>query len=103
MPRTKGTEGVKWQIVAMRGAVMKQVDIARALNVSQIIASGLLKKHKETCSVKERKRSTFIFECKGQLLKLYGMWFVFLRPRAAVKGSKQDFLISKVPEQNSGI
>ena len=77
----------------MRDAVMKQVDIARALNVSQIVASRLLKKHKEKCSVKERKRSTLIFECKELLLKRYGtcMWFVFLRPRAAVKGSKQDF------------
>ena len=82
---------------------MKQVDIARALNVSQIVASRLFKKHKETCSVKERKRSTLIFECKGLLLKRYGMWFVFFRPRAATKGSKQDFLFSKVPEQSSGI
>ena len=70
---------------------MKQVDIARSLNVSQIVASRLLKKHREICSVKEMKRSTLILECKGLLLKRYGMWIVFLRPRAAVKGRKQDF------------
>ena len=70
---------------------MKQVDIARALNVSQIVANRLLKNHREICSVKERKRSTLILECKGLLLKCYGMWYVFLQPCAAVKGSKQDF------------
>ena len=85
MPRTKITEGVKWQIIGIRDAVMKQFDIARSLNKSEIIASRLLKKHKETCTVKERKRFTLIFECKGLLLKRYGMWFIFLRPRAAVK------------------
>ena len=79
MPRTKRPKGVKCQIIGMRDAVLKQVDFARALYVSQIVASRLLKKHKETCSVKERKRSTLIFECKGLLLKRYGMWFVFLR------------------------
>ena len=90
MPRTKRTEGVKWEIIGMRDAVMKQVDIARALNVSQIVARRLLKKHKETCSIKERQRSTLIFECKGPLLKRYGMCF-FLRPRASVKGRKHNF------------
>ena len=43
---------------------MKQVDIAWALNVSQIVASRLLKKHRETDSLKESKRSTLILECK---------------------------------------
>ena len=55
---------------------MKQVDIARAFNVSRIVASRLLKKHRETGSVKERKRSTLILQCKGLLLKRYGMWYV---------------------------
>ena len=91
MPRTKRNEGVKWQIIGMSDAVMKQVDIARELKVSQIVASRLLKKHREICSVKERNRSTLILECIALFLKRYGMWFVFLRPRAAVKGSKQDF------------
>ena len=35
MPRTKRTKGVKMAILGMRGAAMKQVDIARAINVSQ--------------------------------------------------------------------
>ena len=36
---------------------MKQADIARVLNVSQSVVSRLLKKHGETGSVKDRKRS----------------------------------------------
>ena len=36
---------------------MKQADIARVLNVSQSVVSRLLKKHRETGSVKDRKRS----------------------------------------------
>ena len=82
---------------------MKQVDIARAFNVSRIVTSRLLQKHRETGSVKESKRSTLILECKGLLLKRYGMWYVFLRPHAAVKSNKQELEISKVPETNSGI
>ena len=39
---------------------MTHVDIARALNVSQIDASRLLKKHREIGSVKESKRSALI-------------------------------------------
>ena len=73
MQRTKRTEGVKWQIIGMRDAGMKQVDIARAFNVSRIVTSRILKKHRETGSVKESKRSTLILECKGLLLKRYGM------------------------------
>ena len=41
---------------------MKQVDIARVLNVSQTIVSRLFKKHRETGSAKESKRSTLILE-----------------------------------------
>ena len=72
MPRTKSTEGVKWRIVGMRDAGMKQADIPMALNVSQTAVSRLLKKHRETGSVKESKRSTLILECKGPLLKRNG-------------------------------
>ena len=70
---------MKWQINGIRGAGMKQVDIARAFNVSRIVrvTSRLLKKRRETGSVKESKRSTLILECKGLLLKRYGMWYVF--------------------------
>ena len=64
MPRTKRIEGVQWRI---RGACMKQVDIAMALNVSQMVVSRLLKNHRETGSV-------LIIECKGLLLKCNGMW-----------------------------
>ena len=46
MPRTKRTEDVKWRILGMRDAGMKQVDIARALNVSQTVVKRLLKKHR---------------------------------------------------------
>ena len=55
MPRTKRTEGIKWRIIGIRDAGMKQVDIARALTVSQTVASRLLKRHRETGSVKESK------------------------------------------------
>ena len=40
----------------MRDAGMKQVDIARALNVPQSVVRRLLKKQREASSVKERKR-----------------------------------------------
>ena len=53
MPRTKRTECVKWRIVGMKDAGMKQVDIARALNVCQTVVSRLLKKHRETGSVNQ--------------------------------------------------
>ena len=57
MPRIKKTEGEIWRIVGMRDGGMKQADIARVLNVSQSVVSRLLKKHRETGSVKDRKRS----------------------------------------------
>ena len=85
MPRTKRNEGEKWQSIGMKDAGMKQVDIIRVLNVYQIVTSRRLKKHRETGSVKESERSQSIIECKGLLLKRYGMWYVFLRPHAAVK------------------
>ena len=49
MPRTNRTEGVKWR----RDACMKQIDIARVLNVSQIVVNRLMKKQRETGNVKE--------------------------------------------------
>ena len=43
MPRTKRTECVKWRIIGMRDAGMKkQVDIARASNLSQTVVGRLL-------------------------------------------------------------
>ena len=53
MPRTNRTECVKWRIVGMRDAGMKQVDIARALNVSQTVVRRLLKNHRETDRVNQ--------------------------------------------------
>ena len=97
MPRTKRTEEVKWRIIGMRDAGMKK----RASNLSQTVVSRLLKKHRETGSVKESKQSSLIIECKGLLLKRNGMWCNLLRPRAAVGGSIWDFEFSKVPGRNS--
>ena len=57
MPRTKGTEGVKWRFTGMRNADMQQFDIARVLNLSQSVAGRLLKKRRETDSFKEQKQS----------------------------------------------
>ena len=51
MPRTQRSEGVKRRIIGMSDG-MKQVDIAGALNVSQTVVSRLLKKHRETGSLK---------------------------------------------------
>ena len=91
MPRTMRTERVKWQIVGTRDACMKHVHNATALNVSQTILSRLLKKHRQNGSAKKSKRSTLTHECQELSLKRYGMWCIFLRPHAAVKGSKRDF------------
>ena len=44
MHRTKRTEGVKLQFIAMKDASMKSVDIAKALDVSQTVVRRLLKK-----------------------------------------------------------
>ena len=62
--------------IGMKGAGMKTVDIVRALNMSQTVVSRFLKKHRETVSVKESKRSILILECKGLLLRRYGMWCI---------------------------
>ena len=59
--------------IAIRNAGMKQYDIARVLNVSHSIVSRPLKEHRECGSIRKRKRSTLILECKELLLKHYGM------------------------------
>ena len=61
---------------AIRNAGMKQDDISRVLNVSQSVLSRPLKEQKEIGSIRKRKRSTLILECKELLLKHYGTWFI---------------------------
>ena len=58
--------------IAIRNAGMKQDDIARVLNVSQSVVSRILKEHKECDSIRKRKWSTLILDCKELLLKHYG-------------------------------
>ena len=53
---------------------MKQDDIARVLNMSQSVVSIPLKEHRESSSIRKRKRSTLILECKELLLKHNGTW-----------------------------
>ena len=62
--------------IAIRTAGMKQDDIARVLNVSQRIVSRPLKEHRESGSIRKRKRSTLILECKKLLLKHNGTWCI---------------------------
>ena len=62
--------------IAIRNTGMKQDDIARVLNVSQIVVNRHLKEHRETGSITKRKRSTLILECKEVLLKRYGTWCI---------------------------
>ena len=50
--------------IAIKNAGMKQDDIARVLNVSQSVVSGPLKEHRESGSIRKRKRSTLILGCK---------------------------------------
>ena len=54
--------------IAIRNAGMKQDDNARVLNVSQSVVSRPLKEHRESGSIRKRKRSTLILECKELLL-----------------------------------
>ena len=77
---------------------MKQINITRVFKVSQTVVSRLLKKHKETDSVKESKRSAFILECKGLLVKRHGMLCIFIRPQVL---NITEF--SKVSGRTSGI
>ena len=50
--------------IAIWNAGMKQDDIARVLNVPQSVVSRPLKEHRESDSIRKRKRSTLIHECK---------------------------------------
>ena len=50
--------------IAIRNAGMIQCDIARVLNVSQSVVSRPLKKHRESGSIRKRKWSTSVLECK---------------------------------------
>ena len=56
--------------IAIRNAGMKQNDIARVLNVSQVVVNRPLKEHRESGSITKRKRSTLIPECKELLLSI---------------------------------
>ena len=51
---------------------MKQDVIARVLNMSQSVVSRPLKERRESGSIRKRKQSTLVFECKELLLKNYG-------------------------------
>ena len=62
--------------IAIRNAGMKQDHIARVLNVSQSAVSRLLKEHREGGSIRKRKGSTLVLECKELSLKQYGMWSI---------------------------
>ena len=55
---------------------MKHDDIARVLNVSQSVISRPLKEHGESGSIRKRKQSTLILECKELLLKHYGTLYI---------------------------
>ena len=55
---------------------MKQDDIARVLNVSRSVVSRHLKEHRESGSIRKRKRFTLMVECKELLLKHYGTWCI---------------------------
>ena len=57
--------------IAIRDAGIKQDDIARVLNVSQIVVSRPLKEQREIGSIRKRKLSTLILVCKELLLKHY--------------------------------
>ena len=62
--------------IATRNAGMKQYDIARVFNVSQSVVSRVLKEHRKSGSIRKRKWSALILECKELLLKHYGAWFI---------------------------
>ena len=70
--------------IAIRNAGMKQYDIARVLNVSKSVVSRPLKEHRESGSIRKRKRSTLIPECKELLLNHYGTWCIIWRSHETV-------------------
>ena len=89
--------------IVIRKAGMKQDDIARVFNVPQTVVCRPLKEHRESGSIRKRKQSTLILECKELLLKHYGTWCIISRPPDTVKGGYLDFERSKVPGRNPGI
>ena len=88
--------------IAIRNAGMKQEDIAMILSVSQSVVSRPLKEDRESGSIRKRKWSTLILECKELLLKHYGTWCIIWRPYDTVKGCYWDCELSKVPRPNHG-
>ena len=62
--------------ITIRNAGMKQDDIARVFNVSQSVVSRPLKEQRESGSIRKRKGSSLILECKKLLLKHYGTWCI---------------------------
>ena len=62
--------------IAIRDAGMKQDRIARVLDMSLSVVSRPLKEHRESGSIRKRKWSTLILECKELLLKHYGTWCI---------------------------
>ena len=57
---------------AIKNAGTKKDDIAMVLNVPQSVVSRPLKEPREIDSIRKRKRSTLILECRELLLKHYG-------------------------------
>ena len=62
--------------IAISYAGMKQDGNAMVLNVSQSVVSRSLKEHRQSGSIRKRKWSTLILECKELLLKHYGTWCI---------------------------
>ena len=76
--------------IDFRNTGMKQDDIARVLNMSYSA-----KQTRESGSIRKRKRSTLILECKELLLKHFGKWCIIWRPPDTVKGGYWDFNTQK--------
>ena len=62
--------------IAIRNAGMKQDDIVRVLTMSWSVVSRPLKEHRDSGSIRNRKRSTLIFECMELQLEHYGTWCI---------------------------
>ena len=62
--------------IAIRNAGIKQDDISRVLNVSQSVVSRPMKEQRDSGSIRKKKQSTLILECKELLLKRYGTWCI---------------------------
>ena len=59
--------------IVIKNAGMKQHEIARVLGVSEY-CKQTFEEHRESGSIRKRKWSTLILECKELLLKHYGTW-----------------------------